>query len=96
MPALARQPEKRTKYPRQNAPVVQQQVEVVLDEWRASLHRLKRPINRDQYENIEERDREQEQRRNGRSDDVAEGFERIEATAEANATAMDSKTTKAE
>ena len=63
MPALGDEPEQRTEDARQESPLVEQDVEIVLGERLASLHRLKGLVDRNLHQNVDEGDGEQKERR---------------------------------
>jgi len=58
MPALGDQPEQRAEDAGQNASAVEQQIEIVRDEWFAALDCLKRARDGGQHHDVDERDRE--------------------------------------
>ena len=79
VPASGDEAEERTEEAGEEATTVEQDVEIVLDERVAVLHRLKRAVDRHQDNDVEDRDGEQEQRRDTGADDSAHLLERIEA-----------------
>ena len=82
VPASGDEAEQRTEEAGEEAATVEQDVEIVLDERLAVLHRLKRAVDRHQDDDVEDRDGEQEQRRDAGADDPADRLERIEERGE--------------
>jgi len=72
VPALGDEAEQRTKDAGQEPSSIEQEVEIVLRERLASLYRLKRSVDGDEHQNIDDGDGEQKQRRGAGADDTAD------------------------
>ena len=79
MPAPAHHPEQRAKEAHQNAPAVQERVQILLDETFAASYRAEGAIDRDEDQHIEGGDREQEEGGDAGGDDAADGPQPLEA-----------------
>ena len=79
VPALGDEAEQRTEETREESAIVEQEVEILLDERFATLHRLKGAVDRHQNNDVEDCDGEQEQRRDAGADDSANLLHRIES-----------------
>ena len=99
MPASGDEAEQGTEEAGEEAATVEQDVEIVLDERLAVLHRLKRAVDRHQDDDVEDRDGEQEQRRDTRADDPPTALNKSKrevSAAAAKATPIAISTTTAE
>ena len=99
VPAFGDEAEQRSENAGEEATIVEENVEILLDERLAALHRPEGAVDRHEDDDIEDRDGEEEQRRDAGADDAADRLEeskREVSAAAAKATPIDINTTTAE